>query len=424
MNLRHDPHGSGCGCDRARGSRLIGLEEALALIARNVRPIEKHETLAAAGALGRVLAAPIHAHTDLPRFDSSAMDGYAVRSSVLDGSGPWVLNVPERVTAGAAPAAKVGPGVATRIFTGAPLPEGADAVVMQEEVRRQGDRIVLCRRPVPGVNIRKAGAELTAGQLVLAAGCRIGPRELAAVAAAGHGSVPVRKPLRVALLVTGDEVRQAGDGLGVAQIWDVNTPMLTATLTRSDVALVACETAMDSLSGTQAQFADLAGRADLVVTTGGISVGEEDHVKPALAGLGLQHIFSGVALKPGKPVSMGRLADTWWLGLPGNPLSAFVTWHLFGFPLMHALTGQTHRAPIRRHVRLNSEITHKPGRTELRPARITGTGPDCFDFVTFDPQLDSARIMRLHQADGLIVIPADTTHVPKGALVDFLPFDD
>lgn len=357
-----------------------------------------------------------------PAFDNAAMDGYAVETSALAGPGPWVLPVVARIPAGQGTTTSVAGAVAARIFTGAPIPGGADAVVMQEDVRRDGDVIHLSRRPAPGLNIRRAGSDLARGVTVLDNGQRLGPKEIAVCAAAGAGIVRVRRRLRVALLVTGDEVRRAGGAREAAQTWDVNTPMLTASLAAAGVELVASAHCADILADLVRQFDDLAARADLVITTGGISVGEEDLVKPAFMSLGGEILFSGVTIKPGKPVTVGRIGKAYWLGLPGNPVSAFVTWQVFGMALIRALTGERTGAPARRHVVTASEIRRKPGRCELRPATLAGFDSHGREIVSFDDATHSARVGLLSLADGLMFLPADADCLPAGALVEFQPF--
>lgn len=411
-----------CGCDApARLKGLLSIDAALAVIAEATHPVADTETLPLARAKGRVLAEPVAARANVPPFDNAAMDGYALTCAVLQGDGPWDLPVSGRIAAGEG-SGRLAPGSAARIFTGAPLPPGADAVVMQEEAERTGDRIRLLRCPMPGQNIRRTGEDMAAGAEVLPAGRRIGPREIAACAAAGMASVTVRRNLRVALLVTGDEVRQAGEGLAAAQIWDVNTPMLTACLSAPGIDLIAVEHGADTPLALRAQLARMAESADLIVTTGGISVGEEDHVKPALAALGGCLRFSGVAIKPGKPVSFGSLGRAQWLGLPGNPVSALVTWQLFGSALLQALTGQA-QGTCRRHVALAEPIRRNPGRCELRPARLGGFDAQGREVVHCASATHSARAGRLPEADGLLFLPAETDRLPAGALVEFLPFD-
>lgn len=425
MTIHPARHAPGCGCDaQDLQAPLASIDRALARISAHAAPLEGSEPVPLASALGRVLARPVLSASMVPPFDNAAMDGYAVQGSALIGPGPWPLRVIARVPAGRGGGPKLSGATAARVFTGAPVPAGADAVVMQEEVTRQGDVILLQRRPASGLNIRKAGSDMAAEARVLDAGRRLGPREIAACAAAGAGRVHVRPRLRVALLVTGDEVRPSGAPRADAQIWDVNTPMLSALLTAPAIDLVSVGQAADDRGGLAGQLAGLAARSDLIVTTGGISVGEEDHVKPAMAGLGAEILFSGVAIKPGKPVSFGRIGSTRWLGLPGNPLSAFVTFQVFGTALVRCMTGETAQAPLRRHVVLTDPIHRNSGRCELRPAAIVGFDAGGREVVRCDDATYSARVGALPAADGLMFLPAEADHLPAGALVEFQPFCD
>ncbi len=413
----------GCGCDsQDMLHALISIDEALARIAAHTAPVGRTEAVSLDRAFGRILAQPVRSRSMAPAFDNAAMDGYAIATSALTGAGPWVLPVVARVPAGQAVTTPVAGAVAARIFTGAPIPNGADAVVMQEDVLRDGDAIHLSRRPEPGLNIRRAGSDMTKGATVLDKGRRLGPREIAACAAAGADIVRVRRRLRVALLVTGDEVRPARGAREAAQIWDVNTPMLTASLAAAGVEIVALAHGADDLSSLVRQLGDLAAQADLVITTGGISVGEEDHVKPTVTALGGKVLFSGVAIKPGKPVSVGRIGKAYWLGLPGNPVSAFVTWQVFGMALIRTLTGEGTGAPTRRHVVTASAIRRKPGRCELRPATLAGFDAHGREIVSFEDATHSARVGLLSLADGLMFLSADAESLPAGALVEFQPF--
>lgn len=412
----------GCGCDRRDMlESLISVDDALALIHDRTEPVLETERLATALALGRTLAEPVISARMTPPFDNAAMDGYAVVTSALTGKGPWNVPVVDRVAAGQS-AAPLSGLQASRIFTGARVPVGADAVVMQEDVHRAGTTIRIDHRPKPGLNIRRAGSELAEGALVLHRGSRLGAREIAVCAAAGAAQLQVRRRLRVAILVTGDEIRPAGADRSAAQIWDVNTPMLRALLTRPGIDLVAVETGLDSRDGLFLQIADLAEIADVLITTGGISVGEEDHVKPALTAMGAEIIFSGVAIKPGKPVSFGQVRGAVWLGLPGNPLSAFITWQLFGEALVKRMTGEIGPDIARRHVVISEEITRKPGRCEFRPALCTGFDPQGREVVSFESETHSSRVAGLSMASGLIYLPADAVFLPAGALVEFQPF--
>lgn len=425
MTILERIDGATCGCDAPAAAKgLLSIDAALARIGAAAGCVAAEtETVPLARAKGRLLAQPVTARGNVPPFDNAAMDGYALNVADLSGDGPWHVEVASRIPAGGAET-RLAPGTASRIFTGAPLPVGATAVVMQEEVTRDGDTICIARRPTAGQNVRRTGEDMRAGAELLPAGCRIGAREIAVCAAAGQASVDLRRPLRVTLLVTGNEVKAPGQGLGSGQIWDVNTPMLTACLAGPSVDTVTVEHGADSALAMRAQLARLACEADLIVTTGGISVGEEDHVKPAFAALGGTLHFSGVAIKPGKPVSFGTLGNACWLGLPGNPLSAFVTWQVFGTALLRRLSGSNEDPPARRHVTLGAPVRRKPGRCELRPARLAGFDAAGREVALFESATHSARVARLPDADGLLFLPADAEALPEGALVEFLPFRD
>ncbi len=423
MTIHRPIPAEGCGCDRRDIPHpLVSIDEALARIAAEARPVARTEAVPTASAIGRILARPVRSRSMVPPFDAAAMDGYALVTSALTGTGPWDLRVGARLAAGQQTTASITGGMAARIFTGAPIPQGADAVVMQEDVLRDGDHIRLSRRPVAGQNIRLAGSDMASGAQILAQGARLGPREIAACAAAGAGILRVRRRPRVALLVTGDELRRAGGARMAAQIWDINTPMLTASLAAAGVELVACAQGADTVADLFRQLGEMSAAADLVVTTGGISVGEEDHVRPAVMALGGDMLFSGVAIKPGKPVSAGRIGKAFWLGLPGNPVSAFVTWQVFGLALVRALGGEASGGASRRHVVMAHAILRKPGRCELRPAVLAGVDGHGREIVTFEDATHSARVGLLSHADGLILLPADADDLPAGALVEFQPF--
>ena len=415
--------GQGCHCDTTElGRDLIGIDAALAHIARHATAVKGTETIAADKALGRVLARDLRARGMTPPFDNSAMDGYALNVDDLTGPAPWKLRISDRVQAGQSASGGLVAGSAARILTGAPMPPGADTVVMQEVVKAEGDMIVLNDMPEQGSNVRRAGEDMSEGEVVISAGQRLGAREIAVCAAAGHDRVDVRRRIRVAILTTGDEVKPAGQTLDRAQIWDVNTPMLRAALSGAPVDLVACRAVADTRDALRQAIRQLAGKADLLVTSGAISVGEEDHVRPALNDLGAQIFFSGVAIKPGKPVSFGRLGGALWLGLPGNPLSAFVTWHLFGRAVVDGMSGFAGRGRSRRYVVADTEIRHSPGRCELRPARLLGYDGFGREIAVCDAATHSARIAGLPDTDGLLFIPADVEALYKGDLIEFLPF--
>jgi molybdopterin molybdotransferase len=423
MTVLRKIDGSGCGCDASgHAASLIEVGEALKRIVEHVRPVLQEETVPLAYAGGRVLSKSVVSRAAVPPFDTAAMDGFAVDTAALAGDGPWRLEVCARVAAGQTPDAPASSTTAVRIFTGARVPRGADAVVAQEEAGNEGRHVILRRRPTPGLNIRRTGEDMVADASILRAGTRLGSREIAATAAAGCGSVQVFRPVRVALLVTGTEIRQAGRACGDAEIWDVNTPMLRAALTGASVDLVDVRQASDDRTGLRTRLRTMMSKVDLIVTTGGISVGEEDNMKPAFRALDGQIIFSGVALKPGKPVTFGRLKETSWLGLPGNPAAAFITWQLFGTVLLRLLSGMSCGAALRRPVLLGHDIRRKPGRCELRPASIAAYDDLGRPVAQFLDATHPDRVAKLPLADGMLVIPAYAEHLVKGTLVEFVPF--
>ena len=412
-----------CGCEAFdAASSLISIDEALRRIAKNAAPVDGTETAPLSSATGRVLAESVRAAAMTPPFDNAAMDGYALDSTALEGDGPWRLSVVERIAAGDAAAGQVARRTAARIFTGAPVPPGVDTVVKQESVVRDGATVILDRRPLPGHNIRRAGGDMRLGETVLRDGVRLGAREIAACAGAGAARVHLRRAVRIGLLVTGSEIRQTGASREAAQIWDVNTPMLCSELLRPDADLVKVTQGVDDRSELRRCLADMAETVDLIITTGGISVGEEDHVKPVLEALGAEIHFSGVAIKPGKPVSFGRVGKAVWLGLPGNPLSAFVTWYVFGLPLLDVLSGRLRGTCKRHHVVTEKPISRNTGRCEIRPARIVGFDGQGREVVDFDDTVSSAHVARLPDASGLLFIPAEAEYLPEGALIEFQPF--
>lgn len=424
MTVVEHAHPAGCDCDALDvAGGLLTIEAAIEVLRHLVPPIGEAELLPLRQATGRVLATPVRAKGMTPPFDNAAMDGYALCTADLKGLGPWRLPVAGRITAGDGRSTALRSGAVLQIFTGAVLPAGADAVVMQEDVTLDGGTITLRHAVAPDTHIRRAGEDMKPGDSVLNAGCRLGPRQIAALAAAGTGAVAVTRPVRVAILATGDELSAPGSDLGRAGIWDVNTPMLVAALTGPQIDIVAVETGRDTVAGLGGQLSALAGLADLIITTGGISVGAADQVKPALLAEGGSIAFSGVAIKPGKPVSAGRLGAAAWLALPGNPLSACVTWQLLGTGLVAGLSGMAQVAASgRRYVVADGEVSHRTGRCEARLASIVGFDGLGREVVSCALVTHSGRVGCLPQADGLILLPADTGRLPEASLLEFIPF--
>jgi len=387
----------------ATGKRLLGVEEARATILSAVAPPDPSAAapIALEQAAGRVLATDVVAALSMPRWPNSAMDGYALR---LGDVGEGGLPVSQRVAAGTAPA-PLAAGTAARIFTGAPVPEGADTIVMQEHCRVDGDRVFVEKTPEPGVNIRPAAEDFTDGEPVLAAGTHLRPQHIALAASAGAASVHVQPRMRIALMITGDELVPAGQALGDGQIHESNGHMLAALGAQLGAEIQAIHTVADDADATRETLARAAANADLIVTSGGASVGDCDHVRSAAESIG-ELAFFGIAIKPGKPLAFGRIEDAPLLVLPGNPVSLFVTFLLFGAPLLRRLQGRTATMPEALWVPAGFEQTRTRGRADYIRVRLEdGRAVPCGG-------QGSGILTPTAIADGLACIPPDSTVAP------------
>ncbi|WP_169791139.1 gephyrin-like molybdotransferase Glp [Rubellimicrobium mesophilum] len=410
-----------CGCARDSTGDLMPVDEALNRAIGAAGRITAAESVPLVEATGRILAAPVSASRPMPPFDASAMDGYALRSAALAGDGPWEIPVAGRVRAGDPP----GPlpaGAALRILTGAPLPLGADAVVPQEQVGARGAGLRLRFRPRPGAHVRRAGSDLAEGVELLPAGRLIGPREVGALAAAGLRRVEVRRRLEVALLRTGSELTPPGAPLDPGRIWDSNGATLLSLLSLPWIRLQDRGTVPDDPAELRRALAAAAEGADLVVTTGGVSVGDEDHLPRAVTEAGGRILVNSVAMKPGKPLTFGQIGRASWIGLPGNPVAAFVGWTVVGARIAEAMAGLAGTGPRKAIVRSAAPAAHRPGRCEFRLARLVGYDAHGVQVAELLPGETSYRVALLARADGLALIPAEAGAVPEGTLLEFLPF--
>jgi len=344
-------------------SSLLPIEDARAIVASSCAPLPA-EPVAVGDATGRVLAADLRAAADAPAFDNSAMDGFAVRSDAS--SGP--LPVVDESRAGAPASRALAPGEAIRISTGAALPAGADAVAPVEQAVEQDGHVTLAAAVAPGQHVRRAGEDLCAGTVVLRTGARLDAGALTVAIAAGAGVVACARRPRVAVLCTGDELRPAGSALAPGQIHNSNGPMLAALAAQAGAEVVAAATIGDARAATEAALAAALQQADLTILSGGVSVGPHDHVKPALAALGVGERFWRVDLQPGKPTWFGTRGAQLVLGLPGNPVSSFVTFVLFARPALHALQGAP-PLPARELAALTAAVPRR-GRTQALRVRL------------------------------------------------------
>jgi molybdopterin molybdotransferase len=394
---------------------MIEVREARERLARALRP-GAVETVSLGDALGRVLAQAVVADRDFPPTDRSAMDGFAVRSADLPS--PGTLNVTAEVAAGADPSGVVvGSGEACRIYTGAAVPEGADAVVMVErcEEDREAGTVAVDDTPSPGQHVRRAGQDLRAGETVLQPGARIRPAEIAALASVGCVDVPVHRAPSVSVLSTGDEIVTPKRRPAPHQIRNSNAAMLVAQVREAGFTAIDLGQAPDRPDELRQKIASgLA--SDLLLVTGGVSVGDYDLVPETLAALGVETLFHGIAMKPGKPIFAGRFGSGIVLGLPGNPLSVFVGFKLFGEPVLKALSGIPDFWPRPRTVRLSEEIRRRPGRETYHLATIDG------DDATPVSSTGSGDVLSLARANALVVTAADASEVPAGALLRAFPF--
>jgi molybdopterin molybdotransferase len=386
-----------------RTDRLQAIRDS---VLRDLRPVEV-EDVPAPDAAGRILAAPVVARTAAPPFDCSAMDGYAVRAA--DVAGPVLLPVVATVFAGDVPA-PLPPGAAARIYTGATLPPGADAVVREESVATEGDRARFAHPARPGENVRPAGEDLPAGAEALAAGLRVGPRQAALLAAIGAGRVRVHRRPRVVVIATGDEVVSG-------RVPDSNTPAI-AGLARAAGAEVSLRGAADRLEAVRDALAAAVAEADLVLTIGGVSVGARDLVPAALGALGAEIRVHGVPMKPGKPFLFALAGATPVLGLPGSPSACLVAFEVFARPALLARAGAARRLRPALRLPLGEAVSGKPGRARLLWARVAADGR------VHPGGRDAAQVRGPALADALAVLPADAGDLAPGAEVETWLLDD
>ena len=395
---------------------MLSYEEALDHLLATAMPVAEVELIPLADLRGRILAEALVSAETVPPLDNSAMDGYAVRCVDVPQAGV-ALPVAQRIPAGSVGHA-LAAGTAARIFTGAPVPRGADAVVMQEFCAHGPDASVIVNcLPKPGMNIRRAGEDIAAGAAVLPAGTRLGAAEIGLAASIGAARLPVKRRLRVALLSTGDELAEPGQPLPPGGIYNSNRYFLRALLENLGCAVTDAGRVPDSLAETRRALRATAECNDLIVTTGGVSVGEEDHVKPAVEAEGELSLWK-IAIKPGKPLAFGKVGETAFVGLPGNPVSCFVTFLLFLRPYLLKRMGARTTLPVARTLVAASDWTKAEDRRNFLRARIAADGR-----VELYPNQGSGVLTSCVWADGLVDTPARQTF-RAGDPVRYLSFAD
>lgn len=414
---------SACGCDDIgcdSGNTLMPIDDALTMLIDNANPITETERLPLTEAQGRILAENLSSNIDVPPHDNSAMDGYAVRSADFATSKEVLLPVSQRI-----PAGKMGTeletGTAARIFTGAPIPSGADAVVMQEVCTADGNGVRITG-PIPiGKNLRKAGEDIQSGDHILEAGTKLKPQDIGLAASVGIGEVVVYKKLRVGIFFTGDELREPGEKLEAGQIYNSNRHTMRGILENLNCEIVDLGTVEDTLEATKVAMLKAAEETDLVMTSGGVSVGEEDYIRIALEELGQLDMWR-INIKPGKPLAFGKVGGTSFLGMPGNPVSVFATFCIFARPFILKKQGANETKANSFRVPAAFEWPKAGKRHEYVRARVEPDNNGRPTIVLY-PHQGSGVLTSTSWANGLAVIPADTLIKPED-IVEFIPFSE
>jgi molybdopterin molybdotransferase len=399
---------------------MISFEEARRLVLSDIEHLAD-ERVVLEHAVGRVLARSVVARGPFPPFSASAMDGYALRAAEWEGDGPWTAEVVGESRTGSLPTPLVARTLC-RIYTGGAVPDGADAVIMQENIAREGDRATFKALPRAGANVRRAGEDLKTGDVAIERGTRLGPFHLALAASLDHPELIVARRPRVTILCTGDELRSAGEPPRPGTIAECNSIGLRALAEQAGAIASIAPIVRDDRSEARASIEAALADADLLVTVGGVSVGDHDVVRPALEDAGVKLDFWKVAIKPGKPLVLGRAKRARVLGLPGNPASSLVTFSLFALPLLRAMQGDGRTVPAMLRASLASDVTRSPGRLEFMRAKLLPIDGQLV--VQTLPNQASGAVTSMAWADSLAVIPPDVTSLRRGDLVDVLRLAD
>ncbi|HSR78866.1 MAG TPA: gephyrin-like molybdotransferase Glp [Xanthobacteraceae bacterium] len=403
---------------------LLPIEDMERLIAERIASVTEREQVPLRAALGRVLAEDVFAAVDLPPFDNSAVDGFAVRSQDLDPKAETRLVIVDRVAAGHAPTRSLGAGEATRIFTGAPMPAGADTVFMQEDVRRDGEFVLLPPGLKRGANRRLAGEDVRAGSVILPAGRRLGAQHLALAAAVGLTQLTLRRRVRVAMFSTGDEIVEPGSQRPQPALFDSNRYLLDGLLMRLGAEVTDLGILADAPVALAPALTLAAAAHDLVITSGGVSTGEADHVREVLEKIG-RLVFWRVGIKPGRPVAMGIIpagsSNAAFIGLPGNPAAVFVTFARVVRPLLLRLAGALPEPLIALPVRAAFAYKKRTGRREYVRVTLRRAANGDVEAVKY-PKDGAGIITSLTETDGLVELAEDTTTIAPGATVGFLSY--
>ncbi len=410
-------------CCADPSQKLLSVEQGRQRILDAVPAITDHEQLHLRDALNRVLAENVVSNIDVPPFANSAMDGYAIRYQDCAGTKPCLLTVTGESFAGSPFNGQVEPGQCIRIMTGAVMPDGADTVLMQENVERDDDRIRFDPAHVKtGQHVRQAGEDTRAGQTLLEPGKVLGPAELGLLASVGVGEIRVRRKLRVAFFSTGDELTSIGTPLQPGQIFDSNRYALYGLLRNADVDCYDLGVIPDQRDAVRDAFRQSAAVADLILTSGGVSVGEADFVTETLEELG-EINFWRMAMKPGKPLAFGKVGDAAFFGLPGNPVSVMVTFYQFVLPAIRRMRDEQPREPLVFEARCTNPLRKTAGRMEFQRGVLRREADGCWQVSTTGLQ-GSHVLSSMSHANCFIMLDAETTDITEGDRVLVQPFTD
>jgi molybdopterin molybdotransferase len=399
---------------------LVSYDDALRSLLNKVSATEIVENKPLLEALSRILAQSIQSSINVPPADNSAMDGYAINTADIATAGITKLRVSQRIAAGDT-GQTLKPGTAARIFTGASIPPGANAVIMQEQVEAIADTIEFKVRPREQQNIRPAGNDIKIDDKILDQGCLLRPQALGLAASIGLQSLPVYQKIRVGIFFTGDELVEPGEALAPGKIYDSNRYTLHGMLQKLGCDIVDLGLVGDTLDATKTAMLEATDKADLVVTCGGVSVGEEDHVRIAIEQLGDLHLWR-LAIKPGKPLAFGKINQTPFIGLPGNPVSVFATFMLFVSPVIKTLQGRYWQKPTAIPVTAGFDWPKPDSRREFLRARLE-QDEDLALVARIYPNQDSGVLTSTAWAQGFVEIAEGAT-VKTGDEVNYLPFSE
>ena len=406
----------------AFGGDLLETKDALSQLDKRLHAVTGTETVPLKGALGRILASNIISPMAVPPHDNAAVDGYALRYRDLSADTDTKLKLTGRIAAGETCSTIVRAGKAMRIFTGAAMPKGADTVLMQEDCQEEKGTVIIPPGIKKGANFRFSGEDIAAGARILEAGIPLRPQEIGLLASIGQTTVPVYKKLRVALFSTGNEVRDIGEDLPAGHIYDANRYSIGAALDSLGCLPDDLGILPDSHNAIRERLLEISKTHDLIMTSGGVSTGEEDHIRSAIANIGQIH-FWRLAIRPGRPIALGQVGQVPFVGLPGNPVAVLVTFMIFARPAILKLSGCRKLGPVYYKVRAGFSLRKKLGRREWLRVSIK-TAKDGFPVAHKFPQDGAGILTSLVKSQGLVELPEGLTELVRGAMVEYLPFNE